>query len=166
MGELLGRLHWRAGYDGRDVEFVMGGVSFSGVAMYIIGFNQMRTWKRNPNEIQQLVEVFYANVPYYPRPNPDDPLYKEFSNGYLNAHPKESRDAIDVGEAFWRASSADLFPRIEFPYHNQVFTKVGIELCACLRRRSWRRIYSTTGCIQTSQNSDSGAWYIHDKEYY
>ena len=66
-------------------------------------FSQMRTWKRNPNEIQQLVEAFYSNDPYYPRPNPDDPLYKEFSNGYLSAHPKESRDATDVGEAFLRA---------------------------------------------------------------
>jgi Zinc finger protein len=60
----------------------------------------MRTWKRNLNEIQQLVEAFYTNDLYYPRPNPDDPLYKEFSTGYLSAHPKESRDAIDVGEAF------------------------------------------------------------------
>jgi hypothetical protein len=63
----------------------------------------MRTWKRNPNEIQQLVEAFYTNDPYYLRPNPGDPLYKEFSTGYLSAHPKESRDAIDVCEAFLRA---------------------------------------------------------------
>ena len=63
----------------------------------------MRTWKRNPNEIQQLVEAFYTNDPYYPRPNPGDPLYKEFSDGYLSAHPKEPRDAIVVGEAFLRA---------------------------------------------------------------
>jgi hypothetical protein len=41
MGEMLGRLHWRAGYDGRDVEFVMSGASFSGVVMYIIDFNQV-----------------------------------------------------------------------------------------------------------------------------
>ena len=41
MGEMLGCLHWRVGYDGRDVEFVMGGASFSGVAMYIIDFNQV-----------------------------------------------------------------------------------------------------------------------------
>jgi hypothetical protein len=27
MGEMLARLHWRAGYDARDVEFVMGGAS-------------------------------------------------------------------------------------------------------------------------------------------
>jgi hypothetical protein len=41
MGEMLGYVHWRAGYDGRDVEFIMGGASFSGVAMYIIDFNQV-----------------------------------------------------------------------------------------------------------------------------
>jgi len=42
MGEMLGHLHWRAGYDGRDVEFVMGGASFSGVALFVIDFNQVR----------------------------------------------------------------------------------------------------------------------------
>jgi hypothetical protein len=42
MGEMLGRLHWRAGYDARDVEFVMGGASFSGVALFVIDFNQVR----------------------------------------------------------------------------------------------------------------------------
>ena len=41
MDEMLGCLHWRIGYDGRDVEFVMGGASFSGVAMYIIDYNQV-----------------------------------------------------------------------------------------------------------------------------
>ena len=33
MGEMLSRLHSRVGYDGRDVEFIMGGAFFSGVAM-------------------------------------------------------------------------------------------------------------------------------------
>jgi hypothetical protein len=54
MGEMLGHLHWRAGYDGRDVEFIMGGASFSGVAMYIIFFFQsgmpliiVLRWDRN-----------------------------------------------------------------------------------------------------------------------
>jgi hypothetical protein len=41
MGEMLGHVHWRGGYDGRDVEFIMGGASFSGVAMNIIDFNQV-----------------------------------------------------------------------------------------------------------------------------
>jgi hypothetical protein len=42
MGEMLGHLHWRSGYDGRDIEFVMGGASFSGVVMNVIDFNQVR----------------------------------------------------------------------------------------------------------------------------
>lgn len=41
MGEMLGRLHWLAGYDGRDIEFVLGGLSFSGVEPYVIDFNQV-----------------------------------------------------------------------------------------------------------------------------
>ena len=41
MGEMLGRFHWRAGYDARDVEFVMGGASFSGVTLFVIDFNQV-----------------------------------------------------------------------------------------------------------------------------
>ena len=40
MGEILGHIHWRAGYDARDIEFVMGGASFSGVAFFVIDFNQ------------------------------------------------------------------------------------------------------------------------------
>ncbi|KAI0000472.1 hypothetical protein BJV77DRAFT_974108 [Russula vinacea] len=51
---MLGHLHCRGGYDGRDVEFVMGGASFSGIAMNIIDFNQMRPWMRKKNEIHQL----------------------------------------------------------------------------------------------------------------
>ena len=68
----------------------------------------MRTWKRDPNEIQQLVDFFYTNDP---RPNPKDPLYKEFSNGCMSAHP---RDAIDVGEASFRA--------IENEHHRRIVT--------------------------------------------
>ena len=63
----------------------------------------MRTWKQNSNEIQQLVDAFYTNDPYYPRPNPNDPLYKEFGNGYMSAHPRELRGAVDIGEAFLSA---------------------------------------------------------------
>ena len=44
MGEMLGHLHWRGGYDGRDIEFIMGGRGFSGVAMYVIDFNQVTFW--------------------------------------------------------------------------------------------------------------------------
>lgn len=41
MGQMLGRLHWRAGYDARDIEFVLGGEGFSHIALYVIDFNQV-----------------------------------------------------------------------------------------------------------------------------
>jgi len=41
MGEMLGRLHGRAGYDGRDIEFVLGGRGFSDTSFYVIDFNQV-----------------------------------------------------------------------------------------------------------------------------
>ncbi|KAF8325491.1 hypothetical protein F5887DRAFT_1019271 [Amanita rubescens] len=78
MGEMLGLLHWRAGYDGRDIEFIMGGASFSGIAMNVIDFNQMRAWSRKKEDVHQLVESFFTNDPYYPRPRPEDPLYQKF----------------------------------------------------------------------------------------
>jgi hypothetical protein len=78
MGEMLGHLHWRAGYDAHDVEFVMGGASFSGVALFVIDFNQVRhsmslyilmtehlllldarAWKRIKEEIPTLLEAFF-----------------------------------------------------------------------------------------------------------
>ena len=121
MGEMLGHLHWHGGYDGRDVEFIMGGASFSGVAMNIIDFNQvrrllesvdvqittsfpkMRPWSRKKNEVHQLVEAFFSNDPYYPRPRPADPLYQKFCLGYQEAHPKGSEEAAEIAEVFLRA---------------------------------------------------------------
>lgn len=40
MGDMLARIHWRAGFDARDVEFVMGDDMASSVAFYVIDFNQ------------------------------------------------------------------------------------------------------------------------------
>jgi hypothetical protein len=41
MGEMLARIHWMAGYDARDIEFVMGGSGYGGVKYYVIDFNQV-----------------------------------------------------------------------------------------------------------------------------
>lgn len=41
MGDMLARIYWRAGYDARDVEFVMGGDGYSGVTFYVIDYNQV-----------------------------------------------------------------------------------------------------------------------------
>jgi len=107
MGEMLCRLHWCSGYDGRDVEFIMGGASFSGVAMNVIDFNQMRPWSRKKNDIYQLVEAFFSNDPYYPRPRPEDPLYQKFCLGYKELHLKKSKEAAELAEVFLRAIEAE-----------------------------------------------------------
>ena len=41
MGVMLGRIHWRAGYDGCDIEFVMGGLDVGSLGFYCIDFNQV-----------------------------------------------------------------------------------------------------------------------------
>ncbi|KAL6300363.1 hypothetical protein BKA93DRAFT_536326 [Sparassis latifolia] len=89
MGEMLGRLHWRGGYDARDVEFVLGGDGISGFRYFVIDFNQLRTWQKTTEEVGALVSSFFSNDPYYPRPRPSDPLYVAFKNGYLSAYPTQ-----------------------------------------------------------------------------
>ncbi|KAF8223692.1 hypothetical protein L208DRAFT_1445244 [Tricholoma matsutake] len=107
MGEILGRLHWRSGYDGRDIEFVMGGASFSGVVMNVIDFNQMRVWSRDQDKIHQLIEAFFTNDPYYPRPRLNDQLYQMFCIGYMEAYPKEVKEAVELAAAFLRGIEAE-----------------------------------------------------------
>jgi len=41
MGVMLSRIHWRAGYSGRDIEFVMGGLDVGSLGFYCIDFNQV-----------------------------------------------------------------------------------------------------------------------------
>ena len=41
MGEMLGRLHGCTGYEGRDIEFVLGGRGFSDTSFNVIDFNQV-----------------------------------------------------------------------------------------------------------------------------
>ncbi len=41
MGETLGRIHLRAGYDARDIEFVLGGDGGGGFSFWVIDFNQV-----------------------------------------------------------------------------------------------------------------------------
>jgi hypothetical protein len=41
MGEMLGHIHWRRGFDARDIEFVLGGGSWSSSHFWVIDFNQV-----------------------------------------------------------------------------------------------------------------------------
>ncbi|KAM5545179.1 hypothetical protein V8D89_001290 [Ganoderma adspersum] len=88
MGETLALIHWQAGYDARDVEFVMAGAQDSaGLRFYVIDFNQMRAFDRDEGDVSELVDAFFVNDPYYPRPVPSDVLYDSFKRGYVSACP-------------------------------------------------------------------------------
>ncbi|KAI6012977.1 hypothetical protein EDC04DRAFT_2760261 [Pisolithus marmoratus] len=112
MGEMLGLLHWRAGYDGRDIEFVLGGMAFSGVSFYIIDFNQVRNWKKTPEDVPTLVEAFFNNDPYYPRPVRGDSLYSQFKEGYLSACLSASPHAVQLADLFFLAIEAEQAKRV------------------------------------------------------
>lgn len=80
MGRMLARIHFRAGFDGRDIELVLGGHQSNPlwkIGFYCFDFNQLRTW----NSPQELVDSFLANDPYYPRPGQE--YWDNFRRGYL-----------------------------------------------------------------------------------
>jgi hypothetical protein len=91
MGEMLSKIHWVVGYDGRDIEFVMAGNGQNSVRNYVIDFNQMRRFDAKTTSIQLLVDSFFVNDPYYPRPKPEDSLYQTFRKAYLQACPVQHR---------------------------------------------------------------------------
>jgi hypothetical protein len=41
MGEVLGKLHWEVGTNGRDIELVLGGDGSEGVQCYVLDYNQV-----------------------------------------------------------------------------------------------------------------------------
>lgn len=90
MGEMLGSIHWLSGFDGRDIEFIMAGTGIS-IRYYVVDFNQMRRLNVHQDNIQDLVDSFFSNDPYYPRPNPIDSLYIDFRTAYLNRCPEQHR---------------------------------------------------------------------------
>ncbi|KZO98093.1 hypothetical protein CALVIDRAFT_562483 [Calocera viscosa TUFC12733] len=79
MGDMLARIHWRAGFDARDVEFGMGGDGIQEITYY------MRAFSKDIEDIQQLVKAHFQNDPYFPCARDSDPLFPSFKEGYLNA---------------------------------------------------------------------------------
>ncbi|KAJ7270873.1 hypothetical protein C8J57DRAFT_1716111 [Mycena rebaudengoi] len=91
MGEMLARLHFRGLVDARDIEFVLGGDGYGDHTFYIIDFDQVRPFDPALGSVEPLVDAFFSNDPYYPRPRNSNPLYTEFKNAYLTACPNETR---------------------------------------------------------------------------
>ena len=56
-----------------------------------MSLNQMRTFGKASGDIAELVDAFFANDPYYPRPEPSSVLYSNFKKGYMGSCSPESR---------------------------------------------------------------------------
>ncbi|KAK7210351.1 hypothetical protein V2G26_017529 [Clonostachys chloroleuca] len=115
MAQTLAILHWKAGVDGNDIEFILGsspestrlpsraeimnadkyslGTLFRfdlgrrSISLWVIDFNQCSTFEDNEAGLKKIVDAFFWNDPYYPRPNStndrDQNLWATFSQRYL-----------------------------------------------------------------------------------
>ncbi|CAG9991528.1 unnamed protein product [Clonostachys byssicola] len=115
MAQTLAILHWKAGVDGNDVEFILGSSPVStrlpsraevmssdkdsfgthfrfdfgrrSLPLWLIDFNQCSTFEDNEAGLKKIVDAFFWNDPYYPRPNStnaqDQNLWATFSQRYL-----------------------------------------------------------------------------------
>ena len=103
MAQTLAVLHWRAGIDANDVEFVLGrspklmmaptaadlesmGSEYpicndvmkldcrqGSLGIWLLDFDQCQTFSESDAGVKQLQRAFYFNDPYYPRPVSKDP---------------------------------------------------------------------------------------------
>lgn len=125
MGRMLGTIH-AAGYDGRDIEFVLAGSSgrehdrqetqaavkacemdggnddHASWAFHTFDFNQTRALTGDVEaDAALLAEAFFLNDPYFPRPRPGEELYEAFKYGWYQM--LSARHDIEVAHAFFRA---------------------------------------------------------------
>jgi hypothetical protein len=92
MGQTLGRINFRAGRDGRDVEFVLCGDPDNPLSKHpgyaCIDFNQMRP---HGDDAGVIVDSIVTNDPYYPRP--PSPHWSSFAAAYLREAEEADADA-------------------------------------------------------------------------
>ncbi|KAI1795427.1 hypothetical protein LXA43DRAFT_1058561 [Ganoderma leucocontextum] len=106
MGKMLAQIHWGGtGYDARDVEFVVADAA------------AMSAYDRVAGDVSELVDAFFANDPYYPRPVSGDALYDTFKRGYIGACPSESRERAALFLQAKQAHHAEGSPTVSLSVH-------------------------------------------------
>lgn len=114
MAETLALMHWVAGIDGNDIEFVLASPSPGSSSksknsktenilgdhpMWVLDFDLCREMSMDEEGVQQAVTAFLKNDPFYPRPRSSLLLWKAFREQYLltstaimmHAHDKDWR---------------------------------------------------------------------------
>ncbi|KAH0374083.1 hypothetical protein KCU65_g28, partial [Aureobasidium melanogenum] len=89
----LALMHWKVGLDANDVEFVLGDSVRGGkdrddhaVSVWLLDFNQCRRFNHDQAGLKQLVDGFWWNDPYYPRPGASHPQDKVWWNTFLSKY--------------------------------------------------------------------------------
>ncbi|KAI4716225.1 spermine/spermidine synthase [Aureobasidium sp. EXF-10727] len=93
LANSLALIHWTAHLDANDVEFVLGTSRLHtqghSIAIWLLDFNQCQTFSRDETGLKQLVDAFWWNDPYYPRPGGEDQRdgvwWTMFLSRYLDA---------------------------------------------------------------------------------
>jgi hypothetical protein len=137
VARALAVMHWVAGFDADDVEFVLGSspainktahptsqeleacdknsagklyrwdFDHRSISIWLLDFNQCKTFEHDSQGLKQLVDGFWWNDPYYPRPGSknenDKTLWEIFKKAYLEASDELSggtiaKDFIDAVE--------------------------------------------------------------------
>jgi hypothetical protein len=99
----LAVLHWAAGIDGQDTEFVLGGGCGGGAPPALTTLSEMRLWmldfdkcarfpdlqaqaRHGPDEVvRRYLVAVTGNDPYFPHPRRGDELWAVFRRAYLRA---------------------------------------------------------------------------------
>ena len=115
MAVALAVMHWHSRLNARDVEFVLGGqpagihyskptttdngsdrpsslttqtlngASRKVVSLWLLDFNQCREISMDQKGVDEAVDAFCVNDPYYPHPSVDEQLWMLFRDEYLSA---------------------------------------------------------------------------------
>lgn len=113
MAIALAVMHWHSRLNARDVEFVLGGQpakthypkttttkitnnnpsspttpnggARKAVSLWLLDFNQCREISMDHKGVDEAVDAFCVNDPYYPRPSVDEQLWIVFRDQYLSA---------------------------------------------------------------------------------
>ncbi|KAI4724493.1 spermine/spermidine synthase [Aureobasidium sp. EXF-10728] len=76
LANSLALMHWTAHLDANDIEFVLGTrrdlTQGHSISIWLLDFNQCKTFSHNQAGLKQLVDAFWWNDPYYPRPGAED----------------------------------------------------------------------------------------------
>jgi hypothetical protein len=116
MAEALAMMHWIAGIDANDVEFVLAPCNGNDSApinnilgrhnMWMLDFDLCRNMTMDENGVGKAVKAFWGNDPYYPRPG--KALWHIFREQYIHTSD-ECLELCDVQERESRRFLSRLF---------------------------------------------------------